>query len=161
MGRWVWRTQIQAHLLGQVDLEGRVHDSGQQICQDVPHHVLALLHSHERHPFSLSEPPRNDVHLRHRHCRWPCLFCFGSGHPAVSGLPLWERNRIMKTRNQQVEQSGCYRLERSFFTFSSKKEKPFERVNLLIACCVTDTFQVFDLIQFHNNSLSPFHRQRN
>lgn len=115
---------IQAHLLGQVDFEGRVHDTPQQICQDVPHHVLALLHHCERHPLGLSEPPRNDVHLWHWHSRRPCLFRLGPGRPAITGLPLWERNRAIRAENRGVEERSSYRLGGSFLNLSSRKEKP-------------------------------------
>ena len=46
MGGWVKRgleNLDKAHLLGQVDFEGRVHDARQQISQDVPHNILSLL----------------------------------------------------------------------------------------------------------------------
>lgn len=140
VGKWVWRTRIKAHLLSQVDFESRVHDSRQQLLQDVPHHVLAFLQSRQRHPLSFSEPPRNDVHLRHWHRRRPCLFCLGSGHPTVSGLPLWERKRAISAGNPGVEQRSNYRLGRRFLKLSSSKEKPFERDDLLLvrAYRVTD-----------------------
>lgn len=112
-GKSVWSTGIQAHLLGQVDFEGGVHDSRQQICQNISHHVLALLDRCERHPLGLGEPPRHDVYLLHWHRRRPCLFRLGSGHPPVSGLPLlplWERNRAIRAGNQGVELRSSYTL---------------------------------------------------
>lgn len=88
--RWVWKSQIWAHLLGQVDFEGTLHDSSQKVGQDVTYYVLALLQGHKRNPFCLIEPPRHDVHLRNWLGGWPSFFSLGAGHPTVSHLPLWE-----------------------------------------------------------------------
>lgn len=44
-----------------------------------------------------------------------------------------------------MEERSSYTQGGSFLKFSSRKEKPFERDNLLRTYCVADAFQVFDL----------------
>ena len=47
-----------------------------------------------------------------------------------------------------MEERSSYRQGGGFLKLSSRKEKPFERDNLLRAYCVTGAFQVFDLANF-------------